>query len=350
MGTIRIKSGGSGGQRRMTYNVGMYGGSFNPLHMGHVDCIIRAANMCRELFIVLSIGYKRNEIDGRVRYRWIYQLTKHIGSVKIITLEDNAKSKEEYTEDQWYRDAEKVKAQVGKHIDVVFVGSDYGEDSFWNKCYPDSELFIFERNGISSSGIRENPYAHWDWIPNVVKPYYTKKVLLIGGESTGKSTLTINLANRFNTNYVDEAGRGISARSGTDLLMLSEDFTEILLRHKLNEIEAMEHSNKVLFIDTDTLVTQFYMNFLEDPEIEKNKALSDAIDALNSYDLILFLEPDVDFVQDGDRSEAIRNDRVKYSEQIKELIRSHGKTFCLVSGSYQERYETAINETKKLFQ
>ena len=78
----------------MRYNVGMYGGSFNPLHMGHVDCIVQAANMCRELFIVLSIGNKRNEIDGRVRYRWIYQLTKHIGNVKIITLEDDAKTKE----------------------------------------------------------------------------------------------------------------------------------------------------------------------------------------------------------------------------------------------------------------
>ncbi len=93
--------------------------------------------------------------------------------------------------------------------------------------------------------------------------------------------------------------------------MLSEDFTEILLQHKLNEIKAVENSNKVLFIDTDALVTQFYMSFLDDPGIEKNRALSDAIDALNRYDLILFLEPDVEFVQDGDRSEVIRDDRKK---------------------------------------
>lgn len=334
----------------MGYNVGMYGGSFNPLHMGHVDCIIRAANMCKELYIVLSIGHNRGEIDGRIRYRWIYQLTKHIGNVKIITLEDEAASKAEYDEKYWQSDADKVKAAVGKPIDVVFCGSDYDENSFWNKCYPESKLYIFPRNEISSTEIWKNPYAHWDWIPNIAKPYYVKKVLLMGGESTGKSTLTINLANRFNTNYIDEAGRDISERSGTETMMLSEDFTEILLQHKLNEIKAIEHSNKVIFEDTDALITQFFMGFLEDPGIVKNKALSDAIDALNSYDLILFLEPDVEFVQDGDRSEEIRDNREKYSDQIKDLILSHGKRFVTVSGSYEERYEKAIAEVGKLFE
>jgi len=336
------------GRKKMQYNVGMYGGSFNPLHIGHVDCIIQAANMCKELYIVLSIGENRNEIDYRVRYRWLYNITKHIGNVKIIILSDDAKTKLDYTKDYWNKDAEKVKKEIGKKIDVVFCGSDYDKDSFWNVCYPDSELIIFERNDISSTEIRKNPYQHWDWIPNVVKPYYTKKVMLIGSESTGKSTLTINLANRFNTNYIDEAGRSISERSGTDMLMLSEDFTEILLQHKLNEINAIKNSNKVLFIDTDALVTQFYLDFLDDNNKEKNKNLSDAIDSLNEYDLILFLEPDVDFVQDGDRSTVIESNRELYSNQIKEILDKHQKKYHCIKGTYQERYEQSVSLVSNL--
>lgn len=332
----------------MRYKTGLYGGSFNPLHLGHVDCIIRAANLCEQLFIVLSHGLNRQEIPLRVRYRWLYQLTSHIGNVTILTLEDTAPTKAEYTRDCWEQDAAAVKAQVGCPIEVVFCGDDYGEDSFWNICYPESELIIFPRNEISSTEIRKDPYAHWDWLPNKVKPWYVKKVLLMGGESTGKSTLTINLAHRFNTNYVDEAGRELSEKSGTDLMMLSEDFTEILLQHKLNEIHALEYSNKLLFIDTDALVTQFYMGFLEDPDIEKNAALSDALDALNTYDLILFLEPDVAFVQDGDRSPVIRADREKYSRQIKDLLVRHHRNFVSVSGSYEERYCQAVHLAEKL--
>ncbi|MBQ8398527.1 MAG: AAA family ATPase, partial [Clostridia bacterium] len=75
----------------------------------------------------------------------------------------------------------------------------------------------------------------------------------------------------------------------------------------------------------------------------------DAIDQINSYDLILFLEPDVRFVQDGGRSEIIHENREKYSEQIKEIFRTHHKNFVCISGNYQNRYLQAIKEVEKLF-
>ncbi len=333
----------------MKYKCGMYGGSFNPLHLGHVRCIIHAANMCERLIIVISHSEKRNEIDVRIKYRWIYTITKHLPDIKIMILPDECSSKSEYNNiDQWMSDAQKVKDFAGMPIDAVFCGSDYDENSFWNKCYPDAAIEILPRDEISSTKIRESLYAHWDWLPEVVRPYFVKKVLVIGTESTGKSTLSQNLALHFNTAYMEEAGREISERSGTDTMMLPDDFTDILLTHKQREIQLLKGANKVLIEDTDCLITKFFLDFLEGKEKEKNAALAEGIAAVNQYDLILFCEPDVKFVQDGDRSEVIANEREKYSDKIKKMYTDHGYCFEILSGNYDERYKKAVSLIEKL--
>lgn len=324
------------------YGVGMYGGAFCPLHMGHLACIIKAAALCEMLYIVISYKKHPSDIDIRVKIRWVYKLTKHLGNVKILTMESRVVNKPDYTQEYWQQDSEYIKQQIGTGIDVVFCGSDYNEKSFWNQCYKESDFIVFPRDKYNSTAIRNDIYGHWDWMPQIVRSHYVKKVLLIGGESVGKSMLTINLANYYNTNYLEEVGKELSELSGSDAYMLSEDFTRILLEHKAKEMRLSLNSNKILFEDTDCLITRFFMGFLEDENIGDNAKLAEAIAGLNSYELILFLEPDVTWVQDGDRSEIIAADRIKYSNQIKEIYTHYGFAFKEISGDYVERFEQAV--------
>ena len=47
----------------MKYNIGMYGGTFSPLHLGHVNNIITASNNCNKLYVVVSESDNKDEID-----------------------------------------------------------------------------------------------------------------------------------------------------------------------------------------------------------------------------------------------------------------------------------------------
>lgn len=134
----------------------MYGGSFNPLHLGHVRCMLAAANMCDRLIIVICHGTNRDEIDIRLRYRWVYETVQHFPHVQIMTLDDPAPVKSAYTEEQWLADAQKVKEFAGEPVTAVFFGSDYPSDSMWTKCYPDAVPVILPRDGISSTAIRKD--------------------------------------------------------------------------------------------------------------------------------------------------------------------------------------------------
>lgn len=332
------------------YSCGMYGGSFNPLHLGHVRCMISAANQCDKLIVVISNGVNRHEIDIRQRYRWVYETVKHLPHVRIFVLDDNASSKEAYTEETWYADAQKVKEFAGETITAVFFGDDYQRDSMWAKCYPEAETVILSRDGISSTAIRKAPLACWEMMPAYVRSFFVKKVLLTGTESTGKSTLTISLARHYNTCYLEEVGRDISARSGTDQWMLPQDFTDILLQHKVKQIEMISRANRVFFEDTNCLTTLFYIDFLEGKEKEKNRCLAEAVSALNEYDLVLLLGPDVDFVQDGDRSLEIAADREKFTMLLKRMCEEHGLQVVQLDGDYEQRYRKAVELVNNLLE
>ncbi|MCC3358756.1 multifunctional transcriptional regulator/nicotinamide-nucleotide adenylyltransferase/ribosylnicotinamide kinase NadR [Bacillus sp. REN16] len=329
--------------------VGFYGGKFLPLHQGHVFAIIKASSMVDELYVVLSHSEKRDRelcegsqfpyVPSRIRLRWLSQLTKEMKHVKVIEVEDDA-SDEDYN---WEEGANQIKTAIGKNIDVVFSSEvEYGP--IFKRLYTEAtHILIDEKRDqvpISATEIRKKGVFHyWQYIPEVARPFFVKKVVILGTESCGKSTLTRNLAHIFNTSYVSEYGRDFCEElGGCDGIMIEEDYPLIAFGHKIKEYEACKLANKIVFIDTEAAVTQFYSELYN----QQTQQILDEIAKLQQYDLCLYLEPDVKWVDDGLRVHGEQEVREENNQRLKEILKQSGIKYVSIKGTYQERLEKSI--------
>lgn len=336
--------------------VGFIGGKFLPLHLGHVYAIVHASSMVDELYVVLSHSEKRDRelcegtkmsyIPARIRLRWLSQLTMDMPHVKVISIEDD-QGDEDY---DWVQGAERIKKEIGKPIDIVF-SSELEYSEIFEKLYPSSQHILIDPTrrqvGISATKIREEGvFQHWAFLPDLVKPYFVKKVVIVGTESCGKSTLTKNLAKIYNTSYVEEYGRTVCEEiGGCDGIIIEEDYLKIAYGHKMKEIEAIKVANKLVFIDTEAIVTQFYSHLYNDVY----QPVLDEIAKLQNYDLWLFLEPDVSWVDDGLRVHGDDTARNENNQHLKRLLDQHQISYKTLSGSYEKRLRNAIDFIEELF-
>lgn len=333
--------------------VGFIGGKFLPFHLGHVYVILAASNQVDELYVVVSSSKNRDKelcerdgikyIPAEVRLSWIGEFINDLENIKLLHVEDD-----QWDSDyDWEAGAKMIKESIGKPIDVVF-SSEHGYEKHFKKYYPNSKHIVIDDKRktvtISATEMRRNIYANWDKLPNCVRGYFTKKVLVVGTESCGKSTLVKKLAKFYNTNYVHEVGRDYCEKYSNRLTQ--EMFDYIAMKHYILQSKKAEESNKVLFIDTDAKITEYYLDMYF---AGKKSALISEIANLQSYDLIIYLEPDVEWVDDGTRFAGEEEQRKKNNEKLKKMFQDRKIKFVSVSGNYQERFNKSRQLVDALF-
>ena len=339
-------------------NIGMYGGKFLPLHMGHVNCIIEASNKCDILYVVLSHSKTRDkelcEIDdfkyipSNKRMQWLDQIASSLPNVKIIEIEDF----DGIDYNSWSKGADSIKDQIYKdyksRISVVF-GSELEYKDIFENLYTSSRYEIIDADrvkfNVSASKIRKRGvFKNWEFIPKFCRPYYNKKVVIVGTESCGKSTMIKKLALKYDTEFVSEYGRDMCERLNTGQ-PTEEYYPYIAYGQKMQEFEKNQTANKVLFIDTESTVTQFYNELYNNKQYD----VLDSISKTHKYDLVIFLEPNVQWVNDGLRIHGKESKRVSNNNLlIKMLIKNNINIIRIKDKEYGDRYNKIIKLVDKL--
>ena len=339
--------------------IGMYGGKFLPLHQGHVSCILEASSRCDVLYVALSHSFIRDKmicdidsfpyISSEKRCQWLDQIASTLPNVKVIDFEDFDGL--EY--DSWEAGAKQVNnkifADCGEYPTLIF-GSEYEYEHMFNKLYSSSTYVLLDSDrskfNISSTEIRrDGVFKHWEFIPKVCRPFYNKKVVILGTESCGKSTMVKKLAAYYNTEFVEEYGRLMCERLNTGQ-PTAEYYPYIAYGHKMLEFEQNLKANKVLLVDTESTITQFYSKLYCGIDYEVLQTMS----TTHKYDLYIYLEPDVEWVDDGLRIHGACQERTKNNSILKDMLHSVNIDFISVRGSYAYRFYRCVELIDGLLQ
>ena len=165
-----------------------------------------------------------------------------------------------------------------------------------------------------------------------------KKIVVIGPESTGKSTLCEQLAKHYNSLWCPEFAREYLLKNGTDytyedLLTIAKG--QIALEEKF---ASMANSQKFLFIDTDMYVMKVWCEFVFG---NCHRFILDQI-IERKYDLYLLCNTELPWVKDELREYPDLARRQKLYNIYKDIMINQFVPWADISGSYEERLAKAV--------
>lgn len=328
---------------------GLIVGKFSPLHRGHMSVIDAAFAACDEVFI---LSYSKPELPGcpsALRDAWLRELYP---SACVLVLTDSEALQIPHN-DAPATDHRQFVGWVCEHlfdaeVDAVFTSEDYG-DGFAAELH---EYFVargrareeavahvtvdMARVRIPTSGtaIRQDPHALRTFLDPRVYASFVQRVAVLGGESSGKTTLCAALAEHFDTRWVPEYGRDCWVKK--DGMLEFEDMLHIgQVQHEW-ERECALSANRWLFCDTTPLTTLFYSLDLFGPVADELARL-----ATQRYAHVFLCAPDIPFVQDGTRRD--QEFRCRQHEWYQEQLTQMQMPYTVLAGALESRVQHAIS-------
>jgi NadR type nicotinamide-nucleotide adenylyltransferase len=174
-----------------------------------------------------------------------------------------------------------------------------------------------------------------------------KKIVIVGPESTGKSTLCEQLAQHYNTNWCPEFAREYLLTNGmnytyNDLLKIAKGQLAMEDEYVQSAIGSQQPgSQSPLFIDTDMYVMKVWCEFVFG---KCHTWIADQI-VKRKYDLYLLCNTDLPWVKDELREYPDLETRDKLYHIYKNILSNQPVPWVDISGSYEERLQRAVQAT-----
>ncbi len=305
------------------YKTGVTVGKFSPPHRGHVHLINSAAKQVTTLYILLC--HKTGQIDPKQRVAWLKEMTP-ANCRYIITPDDLPQAPEPW--------AKRALELINEPIDAAFTSEEYGDT--WAQLMDAQHVCIdLDRSTvpISATGIRENLVENFSYLVPAARAALTKRFVLAGAESSGKTTLSKALAQTLDIVWVPEYGRLYCEGRGLERGWSAFEFEHIAnMQTQMINAMARQCDKGVLIADTDSLLTRVWQKrYAPDSEL---------IGLTTSADHYFVCEP-VTWEQDGTRESYAFRDTM-LADAIA-MIKTTNTPYTLLSGPHEERLTLAMH-------
>ncbi len=335
---------------------GLVFGKFMPPTNGHLHFIEFARQSCRKLTIMVC-SLPEEPIPGEARFKWMKELFADCNVVHHydrlpqepkVSANDPTGAKDIGFFEAW-RDSINRHCP-GEKFDALFASEEYGfrmADVMGIKFIPVD--IRRELVPISGTEIRRNPLKHWNHLHPVIRPYFVKRIALVGPESGGKSTLAENLADHFGTVHVGEYARSYLAECERQMpgymhdRMTIKDISTIARGQAASEESLARQANRLLFCDTDIKTTEYWSKFYFDGQCPAwvSKAAEE-----RRYDLHLLVDPrgvESFYRPDLQRPMPDLAQRIEMFDWWEKHLRDQGMPHTVIGGNdWEKRFQQAV--------
>ncbi|WP_199551269.1 AAA family ATPase [Streptomyces sp. N35] len=250
---------------------GLVLGKFYPPHAGHHHLVTTAAARCEQLTVlVCAASVESVPLERRVAWmREVHPDVRVVGAVDDIAMDL-------HDPDVWAAHMAVFRAAVPERVDAVFTSEAYGDELARRFGARHISVDVSRSlHPVSGTAVRKDPVGNWEFLAEPVRAALTRRVVVLGAESTGTTTMARALTERYRarggiwagTRCVDEYGREFSERKLAELraanpgaewaevAFASEEFPVIAREQRRREDAAARLGSPVLFCDTDAFAT-----------------------------------------------------------------------------------------------
>lgn len=339
------------------HDTGVMIGPFEPLHLGHMRSILEASGKVKTLHIVITknpFPHPDFNVTLQDKARWLQMACADLPFIQIHTTDESELPLYEQFADDGFDTATRstqlqpLLAALSLPIETVLFLADK-HSLLQNHAQHQATLSLAMKMVTLSSqpefdalAIAQNPIAHWSALHPQVRGDYTKTVAIVGGESSGKTTLVHKLANHYGASFALEMGRLYVGTDlgGSEVGLQYSDYAPIVLDHAQAIREAKSSATApITIVDTDFVTTQA---FCEEYEGRTHPFVAACIDEFR-LDYTIMLDNNTPWIDDGMRSLGTPEARGRFEQLLVDIFARHNIAPHMIDQpDYDARYQQAL--------